>query len=89
VTKHSHGNVYFPSISSDGKVIVYEGDFGIWKLETASGRATEVKVDISADEKENEHGTGRDQQTKPTGSTCLRPAGGRDLVALPALHHCD
>ncbi len=53
VTKHASGNVFHPSISSDGKVIVYEGDFGLWKLDVATGRATEVKVDIVSDEKEN------------------------------------
>src|SRR6185436_15893274 len=46
LTKHTDGNVFYPSISSDGKVIVYEGDFGLWKLDTATGRASEVKVDI-------------------------------------------
>jgi len=54
VTKHADGNVFFPSMSSDGKVIVYEGDFGLWKLDTATGRATEVKVDIVSDVKEVE-----------------------------------
>jgi tricorn protease len=54
VTKHSDGNVFFPSMSSDGKVIVYEENFGIWKLDVASGKTSEVKVDIATDEKENE-----------------------------------
>jgi tricorn protease len=53
VTKHTSGNVFYPSMSSDGKVIMYEGDFGLWKLDTATGRASEVKVDIVSDEKEN------------------------------------
>jgi len=54
VTKHTDGNVFFPSMSSDGKVIVYEEDFGIWKLDVASGKTSEVKIDIATDEKENE-----------------------------------
>jgi Tol biopolymer transport system component len=54
VTKHADGNVFFPSMSSDRKVIVYEGDFGLWKLDLATGRASEVKVDIAADEKVNQ-----------------------------------
>ncbi len=53
VTKHTDGNLFFPSISSDGKVIVYEENFGIWKLDTASGRTSEIKLDIASDEKEN------------------------------------
>src|SRR5512139_449343 len=54
VTKHADGNVFFPSMSSDRKVIVYEGDFGLWRLDLATGRASEVKVDIAADEKVNQ-----------------------------------
>ena len=41
-------------MSSDGKVIVYEENFGIWKLDVASGTTTEIKLDIVTDEKENE-----------------------------------
>jgi tricorn protease len=54
VTKHTDGNVFFPSMSSDGKVIVYEENFGIWKLDVASGKTSEVKIDIATDEKQNE-----------------------------------
>lgn len=54
VTKHTDGNVFWPSMSGDGKVIVYEDNFGIWKLDVASGRTNEIKLDIATDEKENE-----------------------------------
>jgi tricorn protease len=54
VTRHADGSVFFPSMSSDGRVIVYEEGFGLWKLDTATGRATEVKVDITTDQKVNE-----------------------------------
>ncbi len=54
VTKHTGGNVFYPSLSSDGKVIVYEGDFGIWKLDVASGKSSEVKIDIVTEDKENQ-----------------------------------
>ena len=54
VTKHTSGSLFWPSMSSDGKVIVYEENFGIWKLDVASGRTTEIKIDIVADEKENQ-----------------------------------
>ncbi len=53
VTKFTDGSLFFPSISSDGKVIVFEENFGLWKLDVASGRATEVKIDITADDKAN------------------------------------
>jgi len=54
VTHHKDGSLFFPSISSDGKVIVYEDDFGLWKLDTASGKTSEVKIDLVSDDKENE-----------------------------------
>jgi tricorn protease len=54
VTKHTDGSLFWPSMSSDGKVIVYEDNFGIWKLDVATGRTSEIKIDISSDEKENE-----------------------------------
>ena len=53
VTRHTSGNVFYPSLSSDGKVIVYEADFGLWKLDVASGKSTEVKIDITTEEKDN------------------------------------
>ena len=54
VTRHTDGSLFWPSMSSDGKVIVYEDNFGIWKLDVASGKSSEIKLDISSDEKENE-----------------------------------
>jgi tricorn protease len=53
VTHFTDGSLFFPSISSDGKVIVFEENFGLWKLDVASGKASEVKIDISADDKTN------------------------------------
>src|SRR5262245_6426846 len=54
VTHHVDGNLFFPSMSSDGQVIVYEELFGIWKLDVATGKNSEIKIDIAADEKDNE-----------------------------------
>jgi tricorn protease len=54
ITHHGDGNLFYPSISSDGKVIVYEDNFGIWKLDTATGKNSEIVIDIKADSKENE-----------------------------------
>src|SRR5262249_60782547 len=36
------------------KVLVYEENFGLWKLDTATGKTSEVKIDIVSDDKENE-----------------------------------
>src|ERR1051326_3150102 len=54
VTRHEDGNLFFPSISADGKVIVYEDNFGLWKLDVASGKSTEIRIEITTDPKENE-----------------------------------
>jgi tricorn protease len=54
VTKHTDGSLFWPSMSADGKVIVYEDNFGIWKLDVATGRTSEIKLDIASDDKENE-----------------------------------
>ncbi|MGE5362403.1 MAG: hypothetical protein ACM3NQ_25585, partial [Bacteroidales bacterium] len=44
VTRFTDGRVLWPSISRDGRAIVFERDFQIWTLDTASGRAAEVKI---------------------------------------------
>ncbi len=54
VTHHTSGNLAFPSISADGKTIVYEENFGLWKLDTASGKSTEIRLSIASDVKDNE-----------------------------------
>src|SRR5262245_13624679 len=54
VTQFKSGDVRFPSISADGKTIVFEHDFGIWKFDTASKRVTPIKLDIEAEGEEND-----------------------------------
>ncbi|HLW43338.1 MAG TPA: LpqB family beta-propeller domain-containing protein [Candidatus Acidoferrales bacterium] len=44
VTQFKAGRVLWPSISNDGRTIVFERHFGIWKLDTASGRVNEVAI---------------------------------------------
>jgi tricorn protease len=56
VTHHTSGSLFWPSISSDGKVIVYEESFGLRKLDTGTGKTAEVKVDIDSDVSRNEPG---------------------------------
>jgi len=53
VTSFTAGDVRFPAISADGKVIVFEHEFGIWKLDVVSRRAAPVKLDIDAELQEN------------------------------------
>ena len=53
VTTFKAGDVRWPAISSDGRVIVFEHDFGIWKLDVASKRATPITLNIEAETQEN------------------------------------
>ncbi|HUK30208.1 MAG TPA: S41 family peptidase [Candidatus Acidoferrum sp.] len=54
VTHHTSGNLYFPSMSADGKTIVYEENFALWKLDVATGKSSEIRIDIKSDTKEND-----------------------------------
>ncbi|MCU1232963.1 MAG: peptidase [Candidatus Solibacter sp.] len=44
LTQFRDGRVLWPSISYDGKTIVFERDFTIWKLDIASGKAAPVEI---------------------------------------------
>ncbi len=44
VTNFTSGRVLWPNISYDGREIVFEHDFRIWKLDTESGKAVEVAI---------------------------------------------
>lgn len=44
VTEFRAGRVLWPDISTDGRTIVFERNFGIWSLDVASGRAAEVPI---------------------------------------------
>lgn len=54
VTSFKSGDVRFPSISADGRMIVFEHDFGIWKLDTASKKVSPIRLDIDAETAEND-----------------------------------
>jgi len=53
VTTFKTGDVRFPAISADGKAIVFEHDFGVWKLDVASRKTAPIKLDIAAETQEN------------------------------------
>src|SRR5262249_25846552 len=53
VTSFKTGDVRWPAMSADGKVIVFEHDFGIWKLDVASKKTTPIHLDIDAETQEN------------------------------------
>jgi tricorn protease len=44
VTHFTNGRVVWPTISRDGGTIAFERDFGVWKLETASGHVAPVQL---------------------------------------------
>jgi Tol biopolymer transport system component/C-terminal processing protease CtpA/Prc len=44
LSNFTDGRVLWPSISYDGREVVFEHNFGIWKLDTESGKATEVAI---------------------------------------------
>ena len=46
LTHFTSGRVLWPSIAYDGRAIVFERDFGIWKLDTSSGEAKPVQVEL-------------------------------------------
>lgn len=53
VTSFKDGDVRFPAMSADGKTIVFEHDFGLWKLDVASRKTSAIKLDIAAETQEN------------------------------------
>lgn len=53
ITSFKSGDVRWPAISSDGRTIVFEHDFGIWKLDLNSKKATPIQLNIAAETQEN------------------------------------
>src|SRR5207249_3412193 len=80
VTQHTSGSLFWPSISADGRTIVYEENFGLWKLDLNNGRPVEVKIDIVADDREN------NLETKTITSEAdgyhLSPSGKRAVISV-------
>ena len=49
ITRFTTGDVRFPGMSGDGKTIVFEHDFGIWKLDIASRQVKPLPLEIVAE----------------------------------------
>src|SRR5262249_49586929 len=49
VTNFTDGDVRFPAISADGKVIVFERDFRLWKLDVPAGKSAPIQLVINAE----------------------------------------
>jgi tricorn protease len=46
ITKFTDGRVLWPSIGYDGKAIVFERDFKVWKLDTKTGEAFQLPLKL-------------------------------------------
>ena len=46
VTTFGNGRLLWPTISYDGKAIVFERDFGVWTLDPATGHAARVPITL-------------------------------------------
>lgn len=46
ITRFTNGRVLWPSIAYDGRDLVFERDFRIWKLDTASGQANPIQIEL-------------------------------------------
>ncbi|MFN2510999.1 MAG: S41 family peptidase [Pyrinomonadaceae bacterium] len=53
VTSFKSGDVRWPAVSADGRVIVFEHDFGIWKLDLNSRKTSPITLNIAAETQEN------------------------------------
>ncbi len=43
-TRFTDGRLLWPTIGYDGKTVVFERDFGVWSLDTATGQATKIPI---------------------------------------------
>ncbi len=46
LTHFTNGRVLWPTMSYDGKAVVFERGFGIWKADARTGKAEEVKITL-------------------------------------------
>ncbi|MEP6766435.1 MAG: hypothetical protein ABJB66_19130, partial [Gemmatimonadaceae bacterium] len=53
VTNHREGGVFFPSISPDGKKIVYQNDFDLYTIDLPNGKPKKLVISMAFDPKDN------------------------------------
>ena len=80
VTSFKSGRVVWPSISYDGKQIVFERGMGLWTLDVASGAAKEIPITLRG----ASTATGVEHQTLTQGFTSLALAPDGKKVAFAA-----
>ena len=82
VTRFTSGDVRFPAISGDGKTIVFEHDFGIWKLDLASRQVKPIPLEIAAETQETL--TEFRTSTRPSTTTTSPPTASGSSCASTA-----
>jgi Tol biopolymer transport system component len=80
VTHFREGRVLWPAISNDGHTIVFERDFGVWKMNTASGESSRVSIALRG----APAGEGLQHQTLTSGFTELALSPDGKKVAFAA-----
>jgi Tol biopolymer transport system component/C-terminal processing protease CtpA/Prc len=80
ITSFKDGRVVWPTMSYDGKSIVFERDFAVWSLDLASGRASEVPISLRG----AGSSPGIDHQTLTTGFSSLALAPDNRKIAFVA-----
>jgi Tol biopolymer transport system component len=88
VTRFTEGRVLFPTISYDGRAIVFEREFEIWKLDLATGQAARVPIALrgapaAAGERRLTENTFRTLALSPDGKKLAVIAHG-EVFAAPA-----
>ncbi len=71
LTTFKDGRVLWPNISYDGKTIVFEREFGIWKLDTATSKVGPIEITL------------RGSPAGPEGTRLAATSQFRDLVLSP------
>ncbi len=71
LTSFTDGRVLFPSLSADGQLLVFERNFGIWTLDTATGATRQVPL------------TMRGAATTPVAERVRQTNGFSDLALSP------
>jgi tricorn protease len=53
VTRHDGLGIRFPSISPDGRTIIYENDYEVWTVDVPGGQPRRISIAVAVDPKDN------------------------------------
>jgi tricorn protease len=54
VTRFKEGGVFFPSISPDGKKLIFQNDFDLWTLDLPNGAPRKLSIPLAFDPKDSD-----------------------------------